>query len=112
MVNRNVVFVLADDCKGCGLCIDACPLNVLEYSDSLNIMGYRPARYTGDGCSGCGACFYTCPEPGAITVIRNVDELEKAHCPHCDHETAVYPDYRDPQIKRCLECHRPVNTKK
>lgn len=112
MANRNYVFVLADDCKGCGLCIDTCPVNVLEFADGLNMMGYRPARYKGEGCTACGTCFYTCPEPGAITVIRNVDALEKGSCPHCGHEIPLIPDYRDPEIKHCMECHRPVNLKK
>jgi len=64
------VVVREDECKGCGLCIDACPEKVLFEQKHLNRMGYKPAGYTGQGCSGCGYCFYQCPEPGAITVYK------------------------------------------
>jgi NAD-dependent dihydropyrimidine dehydrogenase PreA subunit len=60
--------IIQDECKGCGRCIHACPQNVLELSDHINVQGYRTARYTGGGCSGCAICFYNCPEPFAIEV--------------------------------------------
>ena len=59
-----------DECKGCGLCIEACPPKVIHLSDHLNPYGYRTAAYAGAGCTGCGMCFLICPEPGAITVLR------------------------------------------
>jgi 2-oxoglutarate ferredoxin oxidoreductase subunit delta len=64
------VVVREDECKGCGLCIEACPEQVLVEMRHLNRMGYHPAGYTGAGCTGCGYCFYQCPEPGAITVYK------------------------------------------
>ncbi len=58
-----------DHCKGCGLCVAACPKKVLVISDKkLNSKGYHYCEYVGDGCIGCGNCFYNCPEPAAITV--------------------------------------------
>lgn len=62
-----------EECKGCGLCVAACPAHVLEISEKkLNSKGYHPSSYKGEGCLGCGNCFYSCPEPGAITVyLRN-----------------------------------------
>lgn len=57
-----------EECKGCGLCVAACPAHVLEISPHLNSRGYHPSSYKGEGCIGCGNCFYSCPEPGAITV--------------------------------------------
>ena len=73
---RGRVEICAHDCKGCGLCVSACPTKVIGYADSLNGQGYRPAMYLGGGCSGCGICFYVCPEPGAITVYK-AEKLEK-----------------------------------
>lgn len=70
--DRGHLRVDADDCKGCGLCLEACPPRVIRLSDQLNHDGYRTAQYTGSGCTGCGICFLACPEPGAITVLRLV----------------------------------------
>ncbi len=60
------------ECKGCGLCIEACPPKVISMSERLNHYGYHTAVYAGAGCTGCGICFMVCPEPGAITVYRLV----------------------------------------
>ena len=64
------VEIEADLCKGCLLCIEACPPGVLVVSKSLNQMGYRPAEYVGKQCTACGICFYICPEPGSIRVYK------------------------------------------
>ena len=68
--DRGSVQVDTNECKGCGLCIEACPPKVIHLSDGLNHFGYRTAGYAGSGCTGCGICFFACPEPGAITVLR------------------------------------------
>ena len=59
-----------NECKGCGLCIEACPPRVIALGQGLNHYGYRTAAYAGSGCTGCGICFLACPEPGALTVLR------------------------------------------
>jgi len=64
------------ECKGCGLCIEACPPKVISMCERLNRYGYRTAVYAGAGCTGCGICFMVCPEPGAITVYRLVSAHE------------------------------------
>lgn len=66
--DRGRIEISIEECKGCGLCVEACPPRVLELSERLNGHGYHPAAYHGQGCTGCGICFYACPEPGAITV--------------------------------------------
>lgn len=68
--DRGLLRVDANECKGCGLCIEACPPKVISLGEGLNHFGYRTAAYAGAGCTGCGICFLACPEPGAITVYR------------------------------------------
>lgn len=68
--DRGFVTINTEECKGCGLCVHACPPKALHLSDHLNRYGYHPAEYDGHGCTGCGICFWTCPEPGAVTVMR------------------------------------------
>ena len=73
---RGFVVIREDECKGCGLCIAACPQKVLELQSKLNRYGYHPNSYKGDGCIACGICFYSCPEPGAITVYELGEDEE------------------------------------
>ena len=70
--DRGLMRVDEDECKGCGLCVEACPPKAIRLSERLNHSGYRTAAYAGAGCTGCGICFMVCPEPGAITVLRAV----------------------------------------
>jgi len=58
-------------CKGCALCVPACPQGVIQMADWFNAKGYHPARLVDpEGkCTGCVLCAVMCPE-GAITVYR------------------------------------------
>jgi len=57
-------------CKGCELCINACPQHVMAIDmESLTPKGYHPVMLTGDGCTGCGICALVCPD-AALTVYR------------------------------------------
>ena len=60
-----------DLCKGCGLCVNACPKNILELEKSrLNAKGYHPVHNVDmDSCIGCAFCAVQCPD-SAITVER------------------------------------------
>jgi Fe-S-cluster-containing hydrogenase component 2 len=68
--DRGLLRINGEECKGCGLCIEACPPKVISMSERMNHYGYHTAVYAGSGCTGCGMCFMACPEPGAITVLR------------------------------------------
>ena len=57
-------------CKGCGLCVSACPQEVLALSsERITAKGYHPAELIAQGCTGCGICAIVCPE-AAIIVYR------------------------------------------
>ena len=53
--------ISADECIGCGICVDACPSGVLD------IVGSTAAVVNEDSCIGCGDCMEECPM-GAIEV--------------------------------------------
>ncbi len=68
--SRGSVELNSEECKGCGLCVAACPPAVLHLSEGLNRYGYHVAEWNGAGCTGCGICYFVCPEPGGIAVLR------------------------------------------
>lgn len=61
-----------DICKGCELCVTACPVNIIVMDKkSINAKGYHPATVLEeDKCIGCGNCAIMCPD-SVITVERN-----------------------------------------
>ena len=58
---RGTVTINPQLCKGCELCVPACPPHVLTMSSDVNHMGYRyPELHP--GCTGCAACLLVCPD--------------------------------------------------
>ena len=59
---RGVVYLRKEQCKGCELCIEFCPSDVLVRSDGFNAKGYHYPVVAGDGCINCRLCSTGCPE--------------------------------------------------
>lgn len=60
------------NCKGCALCISACPKGLLDFSGDTNDQGYHPVYLKDrDKCNYCGLCAIMCPDI-AITVQKEV----------------------------------------
>ena len=61
-VTRGTLVIDVDACKGCELCIDACPPRVLEMTETeVNARGYRyPVLHP--GCIACHLCTAICPD--------------------------------------------------
>jgi 2-oxoglutarate ferredoxin oxidoreductase subunit delta len=69
----NMAKVIVDSgfCKGCGLCVDACPQDIMVLDrEIITQKGYHPAKCIDqDKCTGCISCALMCPDV-AITIER------------------------------------------
>ena len=73
MKRRFHVSFNRDKCKGCELCVSACPKKILSLDKSVNAKGYRPAGITDEGaCIGCQSCAMMCPD-----LCISIYELEE-----------------------------------
>lgn len=69
---KGTVFIDQTRCKGCTLCITACPQGVLFIDNKrLNAKGYHPATLIDPDqqCTGCAICSVICPD-ACFTVYR------------------------------------------
>ena len=56
-------------CKGCGLCIEKCPVKCITWSEDLGVYGTPRVQADGDKCIACGLCQLVCPDC-ALLVTR------------------------------------------
>jgi 2-oxoglutarate ferredoxin oxidoreductase subunit delta len=70
----NMVTIDETLCKGCELCVSACPKKIIAINRSkLNVRGYNPADVTKpEQCTACAMCAVICPD-SAIRVERGDD---------------------------------------
>ncbi len=67
------IVVQKDRCKGCELCVNACPQRILAMSEEINLKGYffatvaEPHR-----CIGCRMCAITCPDAAIEVELEGV----------------------------------------
>ena len=67
---KGAVVVNVELCKGCKICVVACPTNTLaRTTDEVSHRGYAYCREVNDTCIGCASCAIVCPD-GCISVYR------------------------------------------
>ncbi len=82
--NKKALFTVSPElCKGCGLCIEKCPSQVIDWSEMIGVYGtaiVEPKRM--ERCTGCRICQLLCPD-AAIDIIREEKKEEKRpDCPN------------------------------
>ena len=90
-VNDGVAFVDYDLCRACGMCVSACPQNLIElvpfdsrYWVSCRSKDRGPVvrSHCQVGCIGCSLCVKACPND-AITLVDNVAHIDYSLCTIC-----------------------------
>lgn len=54
--NNKKIIINKDWCKGCGICVEFCPVNVLAVKDE------KVELLDEDKCTKCGLCELRCPD--------------------------------------------------
>ena len=65
-------YLFTDLCKGCGLCIEKCPLKqsgCLNWSKEVGIYQTPAVEPNPEICTACGMCATVCPD-SAIKIVR------------------------------------------
>ena len=72
-----------NDCTGCGLCVECCPVGAIHFEDDL--------PFFNENCVRCGVCESVCP----VEAISGRDETppEALICGHCMVGCAVRPGF-------------------
>lgn len=73
---KGDIIIDIEKCKGCELCVAACPQKTLELSRKINSKGYHYIVKIKDNCTGCVNCALVCPE-GIIKVYRKTDKKKE-----------------------------------
>lgn len=69
MAFKGEIQVDVERCKGCGVCVPACPNQVIAQSKNVNGKGYNYIETVNDKCVGCANCAVVCPD-GVISVYQ------------------------------------------
>lgn len=71
-MKRGTIVIDRERCKGCYLCVRACPFKVLEADTQMNSFGVYPSVFKhAEKCTACASCYLVCPD-----VCLEVYELE------------------------------------
>ncbi len=94
--------VITDKCTSCGLCVDACPRDIIEmrprnkrdlkiYVGCLNEeKGGIAKKACSVACIGCSKCFDVCPKE-AIVMKNNLAYIDPEYCTLCRKCVPVCP---------------------
>ncbi|MDP8253247.1 MAG: 4Fe-4S binding protein [Candidatus Kaelpia aquatica] len=75
MAKRRIIKIDKDKCIGCGQCIQACPMGVIEIKDGKAHVVNEPI------CDGIGKCIGGCPLNAIEFIEKDIEENLPCGCP-------------------------------
>ena len=93
--SNYVIEISSQTCKGCGLCVERCPMSALQLQDSpeaKNKLG-KISVLDSEQCIGCGVCAHKCPTQSLSLVPR-------------EHEQNIPENFRDMAQRMARERRR------
>jgi len=66
---KGAIVIDIEKCKGCGLCVEVCPQNVIALGNNVNTKGYFYADVIKEDCTACENCVMVCPDT-VITLYK------------------------------------------
>ena len=76
---RGIVVVNRESCKGCGFCVEFCPLDALALEQQYNAKGYHPPYLAKpELCNGCDMCGLFCPDFSIFGYRETLDAAATA----------------------------------
>lgn len=97
---NGIAVINPDKCTACGMCVDACPRNLIsllpkESTVLVRCMSLNNARVTrqscSKGCIGCKRCEKAC-EFDAIHVVNGIAVIDAEKCTNCKACVEVCPN--------------------
>lgn len=98
---NGVAKIYADKCVACGMCIDACPRNIIHFTPAddtvfvacQNHDAPKAARSAcTNACISCGRCVKACMAE-AIRIVDNCAVIDQEKCTRCGACVKVCPDH-------------------
>ena len=77
-VPHGELHIIVNRCKGCMFCVEYCPRDTLQMSESFNVKGYHyPEVVCEETCVNCRLCEMLCPEFAIFSVEKEEEEEER-----------------------------------
>jgi len=74
------VTIKPEVCKGCELCTQACPQEIIKMADKINTKGYFYATvFDQPRCIGCRLCAIICPD---VAIDVKVNAVQYQYFPY------------------------------
>ena len=74
---KGIFTISPQLCKGCGLCLEKCPSQVIDWSKETGAYGTPMVEAKRiERCTACNICAMVCPD-AAIDIEKKNDRLKK-----------------------------------